>query len=149
MNVDDLARARTEFLDKVEDWAPGQAKRFAPVLDELIRWAEENAWGVRFTRHDGIHKMVKFCVLGVETPFWAVVARTGDGAKLTMLNNPHPRIPDGLREEARGQLARIDGKEPKPDGVPEVAFTKLIWPPYRQQVLDLMTRLLNVVHGRV
>lgn len=147
--MDDLATAQAAFLDKVEVWAPGQAKRFAPVLDELIRWAEANAWGVRFARHDGPHKMVKYCVPGVETPFWTVVARTGDGAKLTMLNNSHPRFPEELRDEARGELARIDGREPKPDGVPEVAFTKLIWPPYRQQVLELMTRLLNEVHGRV
>ena len=144
----DLATAQADFLDKVEVWA-GQAKRFAPALDELIRWGEENAWGVQFTRHDGTHKMVKYCVPGVETPFCAVVARTGDGGKLTLLTGPHPRFPEELRKEAREQLARIDGREPKPDGVPEVAFTKLIWPPYRQQVLELMTRLLNAVHGRV
>ena len=56
----DLATAHADFLVKVEVWAPGRAKRFAPVMDELIRWAEEKAWGVQFSRHDGSHEMVNY-----------------------------------------------------------------------------------------
>ena len=40
--MNDIMNARAAFLDKVEMYASGQAKRFAPVLDELIRWSEAN-----------------------------------------------------------------------------------------------------------
>jgi len=149
MPLKDLVTAIDKFLAKVEVWAPGQAVRFAPVLDDLIKWSEENSWGVQFTHHTGVHHLVKYCVPGITTPFWSVVPRTSDGARLTLMNDPHPRYPEALRTEARIELARIDGVAAKTEGVPEVAFTKLIWAPYRERVLDLMTRLLNGVHGRV
>ena len=35
----------------------------------------------------------------------------------------------------------------EPEAVPEVAFTKLIWAPYRARVLGLMGRLLDGIRG--
>src|SRR4029079_1887347 len=118
---------------KVEGYAPGQSSRFAPPLDELIRWSGEN--GLEFTHHPGVHDLVKFSVPGSKVSFWSAAPRTGDGGKLTLLDDP--RVPGPLRAAARDELARINGKAAQPDGAPEVAFTKLIWGPYRERVLDL------------
>jgi hypothetical protein len=137
--VNDLVTARTDFLEKVEGYASGQSARFAPPLDELIRWSEEH--GLEFTHHTGVHDLVKFSLPGAKMAFWSATPRTGDGAKLTLLNDP--RFPEPLRTLARDELARIDGKPFQDEGVPEVAFTKLIWAPYRARVLDLMARLLD------
>jgi hypothetical protein len=137
--MNDLATARAEFLAKVEGYAAGQSARFAPALDELIRWSEAN--GLDFTPHAGVHDLVKFTVSGAKMAFWSATPRTGDGAKLTLLNDP--RFEESLRTMAREELARIDDKEIKPGGVPELAFTKLIWGPHRAAVLDLMGRLLD------
>ena len=139
--MNDLATARTNFLAKVEGWASGQASRFAPPLDELIRWSEEN--GLEFTHHTGVHDLVKFSVPGSKMAFWSATPRTGDGGTLTLLNDP--RFPESLRTTARDELAQIDGKAALPGAVPEVAFTNLIWEPYRKRVLDLMARLLDGV----
>jgi hypothetical protein len=140
-NGPDLATDRAEFLTQVDRWAAGQAARFAPVLDELIRWSEVN--GLEFVHHAGVHHLVKFRVPGAAAAFWSVMPRTGDGAKLTLLNDP--RYPEPLRSAARVELARIDGIAAKLEGPPEVAFAKLIWPPYRTRVLELMARLLSGV----
>ena|SRR5437763_3776948 len=137
--MNDLATARAGFLEKVEGYAPDQSVRFAPALDELTRWSE--AHGLEFTHHAGVHDLVKFSAPGATMAFWSVTPRTGDGAKLTVLNDP--RFPEPLRALARNELARIDGKAAQPEAVPEVAFTKLIWGPYRARVLDLMARLLD------
>jgi len=137
--MNDLATARADFLEKVEGYAAGQSARFAPALDELVRWSEAN--GLEFTHHTGVHDLVKFSVPGAGMAFWSATPRTGDGAKLTLLNDP--RFPESLRTLARDDLAAVDGKAVQPEGVPEVAFTKLIWGPYRARVLDLMARLLG------
>ena len=142
--MNDLATARADFLAKVDDYADGQGARFAPALDELIRWSEAN--GLEFTPHAGVHDLVKFSAPGAAMAFWTATPRPGDGAKLTLLNDP--RFPEPLRALARDELARIDGKSAQPGGVPEVAFTKLIWAPYRARVLDLMGRLLDGVRPR-
>ena len=137
--MSDLTTARADFLEKVEGYAPGQSARFAPALDELIRWSEAN--GLEFTHHTGVHDLVKFSVPGSMMAFWSATPRTGDGAKLTLLNDP--RFPEPLRALARDELAQIDRKVAPPGDVPEVAFTNLIWGPYRERVLDLMGRLLD------
>jgi hypothetical protein len=136
--MNDLATARADFLEKVEGYAAGQSARFAPALEELIRWSE--AHGLEFKHHTGVHDLVKFSVPGAGMAFWSATPRTGDGAKLTLLNDP--RFPEPLRALARDELAAIDGKAAQPEAVPEVAFTMLIWAPYRARVLDLMARLL-------
>jgi hypothetical protein len=50
-----------------------------------------------------------------------------------------------LREEARQVLARIDRRKPTPDEVPPVRCEKLLWAPYRDEILGLMTRALRCV----
>ncbi len=141
--MSDLTTARADFLEKVEQYASGQSARFAPPLDELIRWSEAN--GLEFTPHAGVHDLVKFSVPGSKMAFWSATPRTGDGAKLTLLNDP--RFPEPLRTLARDELARIGRPVAPPGDVPEVAFTNLIWGPYRTRVLDLMARLLGGVRG--
>lgn len=139
--MNDLTTARADFLEKVEGYASGQSARFAPPLDELIRWSEAN--GLEFTHHPGVHDLVKFSVPGARMAFWSATPRTGDGAKLTLLNDP--RFPEPLRTLARDELAQIDRTVALPGEVPEVAFTNLIWEPYRKRLLDLMARLLDGV----
>jgi hypothetical protein len=139
--LSDLLAARANFLAKVEDHAWGQSTRFAPILDELIRWSQEN--GLDYRPPTAAQALVRYATDG--RIFWSVVARTGDGAKFTLLNDPG--FPARLRDEARGELARLDRKAEKEEGVPEVALTKLIWEPYRRTVLDLMTRLLAQITG--
>lgn len=130
--------ARTRFLDKVEDYAPGQAARFAPPLDALVEWSEAN--GLTFLPPSAAQTVFRYAAPDSRRVFWAVTARTGDGAKLTILTGS--AFPKRLRAEARAELARLDGRPEKEDEVPEVALTKLIWLPHRTRVLDLMTRLL-------
>jgi hypothetical protein len=137
--MNDLATTRADFLGRVEGYASGQSARFATPLDELIRWSEEN--GLEFTPHAGVHDLLKFSAPGTKMTFWSAAPRTGDGAKLTLLNDS--RFPEPLRTIARNELAEIDGKAAKADAVPELAFTKLLWAPYRAQVLNLMARMLD------
>ena len=94
----DLATARADFLARVEGWAGGQAARFAPVLDELIRWSDGN--GLEYAPHPGIHDLVKYRLPGSD-PFWAVVPRTGDGAKLALL---YPRAPGAVAGRRPGRV---------------------------------------------
>ena len=136
--MNDLAKTRSLFLAKVEGYASGQASRFATVLDELIRWSELN--NLTFTPHAGIHELIKYSLKHAKVPFWCATPRTIDGAKFTLLNDPN--FPEPLRNEAREELARIDGKKAISEGIPEMAFTKLLWKPYREQVFKLMDRLL-------
>ena len=49
-----------------------------------------------------------------------------------------------LRKPAE-ELSRINGQRSVPGTLPELAFIKLVWEPYRVRVLDLMTRLLKGV----
>jgi hypothetical protein len=137
--MNDLATARADFLARVEGYASGQGIRFSPPLDELIGWSETN--GLAFVPHVGVNDLVKFADAGATMAFWSATPRTGDGAKFTLLNDP--RFPEPLRTLARDELSDIDGTKVQPKSVPEVAFTKLIWPPYRQRVLTLMARLLD------
>lgn len=137
----DVATARATFLARVEDHASGQAARFAPALDELIRWSEGS--GLVFRPPTGTQALVRYAA--GRRVFWSAVARTGDGAKLTLLNDPG--FPAPLRDEARAALARLDGKAGKGDGVPEVGLTQLIWEPHRRAVLELMARLLAGVRA--
>src|SRR5829696_7650695 len=135
----DLVAARAGFLAKVESYAPGQAARFAPALDDLIRWSEVN--GLTFDLRRRPAELVRFCVPDSKLPFWTATPRTGDGGKLTLLDAP--RFPESLRAVARDELALIDRRAAAPDTVPVIAFTQLIWEPYRARVLDLMGRLLE------
>jgi hypothetical protein len=137
--LSDIAAAKAKFLAAVEGYASGQSARFAPAVDELIRWSEEH--GLEFRPTTGIQTLLRYEVGG--RIFWSVVARTGDGAKLTLLNDRD--FPEPLRDAARTELARLDRKAEKEDGVPEVALTNLIWEPYRAQVLATMTRLLDAI----
>jgi hypothetical protein len=143
--MSDLTTARKAFLRKVEEYAPGQSSRFAPVLDELILWSDENQ--LEFSRHLGLHDVFKYCLPGSAKAFWSVTPRTGDGAKFSLLSDP--RFPEVYRTEARNELAQIDRKPETPSGVPVMAFSKLIWGPYRDRVQKLMTRLLEGVQQPV
>lgn len=134
--MSDIAADRAKFLAAVEAYASGQAARFAPALDELIRWSEEN--GLEYRPPTGAQTLIRYAAGG--RIVWSVVARSGDGAKLTLLNDLS--FPEPLRDAARTELANLDRKPEKEGGVPEVALTQLIWEPYRKQVLELMTRLL-------
>jgi hypothetical protein len=136
--MSDLATALASFQSKVERYAEGQGSRFALVLDELIEWSGKN--NLDYTPHVGIHEVVKFSAGGAKMAFWTVTPRVVDGAKFTLLGDP--QFPEKLRTKAREELAIIDGKKAPMVGVPEVAFTKLIWEPYRERVLNLMDRLL-------
>ena len=135
----DLAAARAGFLDKVEGYAPGQAARFAPALDDLIRWSEDR--GLVFDPRRRPVESVRFADGGSKLSFWTATPRTGDGAKLTLLDALS--FPEPLRAVARDELARIDRRAAVPDAVPVLAFTQLIWEPYRARVLDLMGRMLD------
>lgn len=139
----DVTTARANFLSRVEGYAWGQSARLSPALDELIRWSEDN--GLQYRPPTGAQTLVRYTE--GNRVFWSVAPRTGDGAKLTLLNDT--AFPGPLRDEARAELARIDGKAEKDGGVPEVALSKLIWEPYRARVLALMTRLLAGLESRV
>jgi hypothetical protein len=134
----DLATACSTFLSRVESYAEGQSSRFAHVLDELIEWSAEN--DLDYTPHSGAADVIKFTPVGSKMAFWTVTPRSSDGAKFTLLNDSH--FPEALRTEARNELAALDKRAATQNGIPEVAFTKLVWEPYRVRVLALMDRLL-------
>jgi hypothetical protein len=134
--LSDIAVDRAKFLAAVEDYASGQAARFAPALDALIRWSEEN--GLEYRPPTTAQTLIRYAAGG--RVFWSAVARAGDGAKLSVLNDP--AFPESLRDAARTELALLDRKAEKAGGVPEVALTMLIWEPHRKQVLGMMARLL-------
>ena len=134
--MSDIVTDKARFLAAVEGYAPGQAARFAPALDALIHWSEDH--GLEYRPPTAAQTLIRYAAGG--RVFWSVVARTGDGAKLTLLNDAG--FPRRLRDAARTELARLDRKVEKDGGVPEVALTNLIWEPYRAQVLETMSRLL-------
>jgi hypothetical protein len=74
-----IAADTAKFLAAVEAYAPGQAARFAPALDELIRWSEAN--GLEYRPPTAAQTLVRYAAGG--RVFWSAVARAGDGAKLT------------------------------------------------------------------
>ncbi len=143
----DLETATTNFLARVDRHSPDEGKRVRAVLADLIRWSAGHAWGLSFSGR-GAGDLIRYCVDGVLPPFWAIAPRSADGAKLTLLTAAHPRYPEELREEVRQLCARIDGRLADPDEVPEISCAKLLWPPHRDAVLELMSRALNRVHGR-
>ena len=138
--MNDLLTARASFLDKVNNYAPGEAIRFTAPLDEVIRWSETNE--LVFTESKA-KELVKFSVPGARAAFWCAAPRTLDGAKFTLLGDAS--FSETLRAAARDELARIDGRALLTEGAPTLAFTKLIWEPYRTRVLNLMARLLDGV----
>jgi len=143
-----LDEAMATLMARVDRHSPDESKRVRAVLDDLVRWSTENAWGVSFSAN-GAAGQVRYCVEGMSNPFWALTPRSGDGARLTLLATAHARFPEDLRNEVRGVCAKIDGRVPEPDEVPSVRCGRLVWPPYLETVLQLMTRALNRVHGRV
>jgi hypothetical protein len=146
--MSDLETATAEFLARVDRHSPDELKRVRAVLEDLLRWSEEHSWGVSFSGRNPLGP-VRYCVDGIATPFWVVTPRSVDGARLTLLTGVHPRFPEDLREEARKECARIDGRVPVPNEIPVVGCGKLRWPPNREAIFALMTKALNRVHGRL
>jgi hypothetical protein len=145
----DLAVAREAFLAEVERCCGGPARAdYAAALDHLIRWTQEQGSALVFTPHSGPQKLVKFCVPGVETSFWSAWPRRADGAKLHVLTDPHPRFPESLREVARRELARLDGRQPKPGELPVVSFANLRSEAALRDVEAILSRSLAIVQGR-
>jgi hypothetical protein len=145
--MSDLETSTAEFLARVDRHSPDELKRVRAVLDDLLRWSAEHAWGVSFSGRGPLGP-IRFCVDGIVTPLWVVTPRSVDGARLTLLTAAHPRFPEDLRAEVRQVCAQIDGRVPTPDEVPVVGCGKLRWPPNRDAILSLMTRALNRVHGK-
>ena len=136
MTTPDSARAR--FLAKVEEQAPGQSARFAPALDALIQWSVDN--GLVFDPPTASQALVRFRAPNSKLAIWTATPRGGDGAKLTILGGAG--FPVALRDKMRADLIKLDLKEVKPDGPPELAFCRLIWAPHRATVLGLLTAAL-------
>lgn len=133
----DLDTALGNFLAQVEHVAPGQRVRFVAPLDDLIRWSE--AQGMEFDGTATAVSHVRFRKPGDRPLTWTVTPRGPDGAKLTVGG------PAAILGEVRAELARIDGKPAKATGLPVVSFAKLIWRPYRAEILDVLTRALTPV----
>jgi hypothetical protein len=79
--MNDLDASLGNFLARVEGYAPGQRTRFAPPLDELIRWSEDH--GLVFDPPTGLQEVVKYRIPD-GLVVWTATPRTGDGAKLTV-----------------------------------------------------------------
>lgn len=144
--MSDLETSTAEFLARVDRQTPDESKRVRAVLDELVRWSEDHAWGLNFSGR-GAKGPVRYCVEGVSVPFWALTPQTADGARLSLPAAAHSRFPEELRTEARRLFARIDRRVPTPDEVPSVGCGKLLWAPYRDEVLGLMARALRQMCG--
>ena len=143
--MNEIAKGRKFFLSKVEQFSSGDSLRFAPVVDELIQWSRDN--GLEFVPNTGVNKLLTFSIPGTGMAFWVVTPLVGDGAKIALLGDP--KFPEPLRSEARNELAEIGKKKALAKSIPELAFAKLIWAPYRAQILTLMTRLLKEVQNPV
>ena len=128
----DLDTALGKFLAQVEHVAPGQRDRFAAPLDELIRWSE--ARGLTFDAKTNSVSHVRFRKAGSLS--WTVTPRGGDGAKLTVAG------PADHLSLVRADLARIDGKPGNAAVLPVVSFAKLIWKPYRDEVMGVLGKAL-------
>jgi len=114
----------------------------AVVLDRLIRWSMQQGNAVVFTPHSGSQSLVKFCLPGMDTHIWSAWPRKADGAKLHVLTDPHPRFPEPLRDVARRELARLDGRQPKPNELPVVSFRNLRTEDAQRDLIALLSRLL-------
>src|SRR4051794_1532948 len=96
---------RAAFLEAVRNYAPAEAEAYGTALDDLIGWTRLQGEALQFVARDGEQSIVKFCVPGVATPFWAAYPRKHDGAKLTVFPEPHADVPEEVRDLARQQLA--------------------------------------------
>lgn len=143
--MSNLQRAKSDFLAEVGRYVPDVVKGFERVLDDLVLWSEQHKPDIEFVWHEGndgrVRQMlVKYCVPGIPSPFWAAWPRAKDGAKLSLLTDANA-FPEELREAARAGLATI-GKEDVFE-VPEVSFGSLIPQVRRDQLKALMERLLK------
>jgi hypothetical protein len=143
-----VSEACEAFLREVERSAGAAAGAdYKQPLDELVRWSEQQAPALGFVPHGGSQALAKYCLPGVKSSFWSAWPRRGDGAKLHVLTDPHPRFPEELREVARRELARLDGREAKPGEIPVVSFANLRSEQSRRDVEALLSRLLREVCG--
>ena len=143
-----LSTERAPFLAKVGEYKPRRAVRIGEVLNALVEWSEGRGGEIEFTPHTGSagrepQALVKYCVPGVGTPFWAAYPRAADGAKLHVLTDPHPRFPEDLRREAREVLAGLDGRRPNPTECPVVSFETLADPAALASLLALLASVLD------
>jgi hypothetical protein len=136
--MSDLKAATTEFFAKVDRHAPDQAKRVREVLNDLLKWSDEQ--GLRFFDQDR-KGSIRYCVRGVSSALWVFTPHTKDGARLTLLADS--QFPEDLRTEARQILAQLDGRKPEPNEVPTVGYLKLLWPANRATLYDLMSRVVG------
>jgi hypothetical protein len=140
--MSDLKSATEGFFAKVDRHTPDQSKRVREVLNDLVRWSDEQGLCVSNQKPKG---PISYCLEGVAAPFWTFAPHTGVGAKLTLLADR--QFPEELREEARQVLAKLDGRTPEEDEVPSVGYLKLLWPPNRDALYALMARVANRIHG--
>jgi hypothetical protein len=134
---------RSAFLEAVRGYAPSKTKAYAVALDDLIGWTCLQGDDLRFVARDGDQSIVKFCVPGVDTPFWAAYPRKVDGAKLTVFPEPHASIPEDVREMARQRLAEMEGDDPAPNSQPMVSFRVLEDCTVRERVKELFQEMLR------
>jgi hypothetical protein len=131
------------FLQAVGGYAPTKNAVYANVLDDLIEWTRLQGDALHFVARDGDQCIVKFCVPGVDTPFWAAYPRKHDGAKLTVFPEPHALIPEEVREWARRELAELEGRQPTPNSQPMVSFAVLQERTARERVKELFQKMLG------
>ena len=132
----DLPAARSRFLARVEEFSPGQAARFAPALDALVEWSVGN--GLVFEPPTGKQFQIRFRLPHERTPAWTATPRSGDGGKFSIGG------PVSLHSAMRKAFAQIDGNPVIESRQPELAFTYLIWMPYRTAILELMEKMIAV-----
>jgi hypothetical protein len=145
--MQDLQAATIEFFKRVDRHTPAESKRVRTVLNDLLQWTEEHSWGLSFIDRNP-KGPIRCCAKGVVSPFWIFAPHTADGARLTLMTASDLKYPEELRDEARQVLAQLDGRKPEPHEVPMVGYLKLLWPPNRAILFDLMSRAINRVHGR-
>jgi len=150
VKMKDLEAAKKDFFAGIPHDSAFFEVPFRPILDELIAWSEQYSNVLTFTWHEGKpgverQSLVKYCLTGTASPFWAVWPRPKDGAKLTLLTDKDA-FPGDLRNLARERLAAIGGHKPKP--VPEISMQSMIPQKTRAEVIELMTGLMKQVTER-
>jgi hypothetical protein len=123
---------------------------YAEILHTLIGWSARQGEVIVFAPHDGPQSLVKFCLPGMErnTHIWSAWPRKADGAKLHVLTDSNrQRFPEPLRELARRELARLDGRKPKAGELPVVSFRNLRTAGAQTSLMALLSQLLRELQG--
>jgi hypothetical protein len=103
-----LAEDRAAFEQTIADNRKDPVDDTMWLLDHLIAWSRPLSWAIEFRDRSGSQKVVKFVLLGTDTPFWTAYPGKTRPTKLSVIDTAPPTFPPDVQAWARTELATHD-----------------------------------------